>query len=350
MTKDAQDHAKLTERQLHILTALIRTYTQRPEPISSKQLVDENETLGVSSATVRNELAVLEQLGMIRAPHTSAGRIPTEEGYRYFVQRMLQEDKTLSLGEQKSLRLEFEQATRDIQSWLHTAAGILAKRTQAAALVTEPRSRMPLFKHLQLINTHGHLVLMVLVLEGGEITQQMLALAEEVSQEDLTRLAAQLNNQIAEQTAEQVRQRARTTADTLTQEVMELVADALDEAAQGGSYVIHSTGFSDILPEFTEGGAQQALRILEKSTLLTPLLSDVIGNENAPVQVMVGGDGQFEDMSHISIVMGRYGTRDFAGAISVLGPTRMRYGRAISTVRYMATLMSAMIQDVYGQK
>ena len=192
MNKDANPMPELTERQLYILAALIRTYIQQPEPVSSKQLVDE-QGLNVSSATVRNELAMLEQLGMIRSPHTSAGRVPTEDGYRYFVQNLLTEHD-LSITERQRIKYEFREAAQDIQKWLRTAANVLARRTSAAALVTEPRSRSVSFKHLQLIGMHGNVVLLVMVLEGGELTQQMLTLREVVDQERLSQVAAMIND------------------------------------------------------------------------------------------------------------------------------------------------------------
>ncbi|NJL93194.1 MAG: heat-inducible transcription repressor HrcA [Anaerolineae bacterium] len=224
---DAHHLPELTERQLTILAALIRAYIQTPEPISSKQISDADD-IGVSSATIRNEMAVLEQLGMIRAPHTSAGRVPTEAGYRYFVEHLLQEQE-LSRQEQRAIRAEFTQVAQDVHKWVRTAATVLAHRTQAAALVTEPRVRAARFKHLQLINTQGRLVLMILVLEGGELLQHLLTLAETVDQERLTQISLLINASYGGETAEGIRQKARTVGDTLTHEVLDLVAEMLAE-------------------------------------------------------------------------------------------------------------------------
>jgi heat-inducible transcriptional repressor len=348
MNTDAPSSPELTERQLHILAALIRAYIGLPEPVSSKQLVDENE-FGISSATVRNELSLLEQLGMIRSPHTSAGRIPTEEGYRYFVRHLLQEQK-LPVMEQRRIQAEFQSADKDIHKWVRTAASVLARQNNAAALVTEPRSQGARFKHLQLIGMHGPLVLLVLVLDGGDLLQQMLTLAEEADQERLTQVAAMINDQCPGETWQGIRQRAARVNDYLAQDVMELVSDILEEAEQGTSYAIHWYGFSDLLSKFEEvDGAQQALRFLDEKALLNEVLSDAIASKDESVRVIVGGDGRYDGISELSMVVSRYGTRHFAGAISVLGPTRMRYGRAISMVRYVSTLMSAMMQDVYGE-
>jgi heat-inducible transcriptional repressor len=163
-------------------------------------------------------------------------------------------------------------------------------------------------------------------------------------------VAAMINALCPGETWGGIRQRAARVSDDLAQDVMELVSDILQEAEHGSSYAIHWYGFSDLLSKFEEvDGAQQALRFLDEETLLNEVLSDAIASEDESIKVIVGGDGRYDGISELSMVVGRYGTRHIAGAISVLGPTRMRYGRAISMVRYVSTLMSAMMQDVYGE-
>lgn len=347
MNKDDTRMPELTERQIHILAALIQAYTHQPEPVSSKQLA-ESYDLGVSSATVRNEMVVLEQLGLVRAPHTSAGRVPTEEGYRYFVKHNLT-NQALSVLEQRSIKAEFEGVPGDVQNMVRMAASVLARRTDAAAIVTEPRARITRFRHVQLIHTYGQAVLMVLVLEGGDLLQQMLTLSEAVDQERLSHVAIMINDTCKSEPAAGVRQKARIVSDALAADVMELVADTLSAAEAGRTFTIHSYGFGDVLQHFGESaGAQQVLRILDEKRLLNNVLTEVIEKEDDPVQVIVGGDGRFDDLDRLSIVLGRYGTSQLVGAISVLGPTRMRYGRVISTVRYVAMLMSDMMRGVYG--
>lgn len=337
---------ELTERQLEILAAVIKAYTHIPEPVSSKQIAESTD-LGVSPATIRNDLVTLEQLGFVRAPHTSAGRVPTEEGYRYFV-RYLGSEKRLAPTEMRNIRAAFASSEQDLKRWIRTAAGILARHTDTAALVTEPRSKARTLKHVQLISTHGHLVLMVLVLEGGDVVQQMLTLKEIVSQERLSNVAAYINDVCLGLSSQLIHAKARTTPDALSQDVLELLADVLAEAEQGESFTMVMYGFSDLVPRFGEGiGAKQALRLLDEKSALDDLLNDAIESDD-PVKVIIGGGGR-NDISELSIVIGKYGTHNLKGAVSVLGPTRMRYGRAISTVRYVATLMSAMMEDIYGE-
>ncbi len=349
MSKDAYNLPELTDRQLKILGALIRTYIRDAQPVSSKQLVDDHD-LKVSSATVRNEVVMLEQLGMVRAPHTSAGRVPTDQGYRYYVQHLL-EEKSLSVPEQQRIRAEFAAVAQDVQQWMKTAAAILVRDTNAAAFVTEPRSVSPCFKHLQLIGMHGQVVLLVLVLEGGDLSQQMLTLSQTADQERLSQVAAMINDIATGENAAGIRQKATTVHDDLAHDTLELVADVMLESESATRFAVHWYGFGDVLEKFNEGeSAQQALRILDEKPLIYNILNHAWQTEaeSDDVRVLVGGEGHFEELSDLSLVIGRYGTRHISGALSVLGPTRMRYGRAISTVRYVSTLMSAMMQDVYG--
>ncbi|HLA45036.1 MAG TPA: HrcA family transcriptional regulator, partial [Aggregatilineales bacterium] len=162
-------------------------------------------------------------------------------------------------------------------------------------------------------------------------------------QERLSQVAAMINDICHGKTAVGVRQKSQEVHDFLAQEVMELAAEVMHESDENGSLAIHWYGFSELLPRFEEGsGAQQALRILDEKTLIDELLKETIAADADDVRVLVGGEGR-EEFSELSIVIGRYGTRNMAGAISVLGPIRMRYGRAISTVRYVSNLMTAMI-------
>ena len=169
MTQDAQTSEHLTERQQRILELIIQHYVSANRPVGSKALV---EPLDVSSATIRNDMVVLEEAGLITSPHTSAGRIPTEAGYRYYVQH-IQGTGQLSLVERRMIAHQFHQAPTDIEQWMRLAATMLSRTAQSASLVTAPYSRNTRFKHLELIATQGRMVLMVLVLHNGDVRQRI---------------------------------------------------------------------------------------------------------------------------------------------------------------------------------
>ncbi len=335
----------LTERQERILSLIIRAYAARPEPVGSKLITEMG--LNVSSATIRNEMSVLEELGFVASPHTSAGRIPTESGYRYFVRRLLDETE-LPEPERRAIAEEFSSGRGDLDNGLRLAVTTLARASQGAALVTRPQSAGAQFKHLELISTQGRLALAVLVLYGGGVRQQMLTLADPLTQDILSACAARLNMICDKLTGEQIRQKSRTLDTPLEREMMELVADTLSDA-DAPPMIAYRDGLTDVLREFTESdAAQQAVRLMEGQTLLPTITDGHFGEEIGGVQVVIGGDGQLPETRSLSIVLARYGVNNqVTGVLGVLGPTRMRYGRAIASVRYVAGLVSGLIDALY---
>ncbi len=344
----------LSDRQQLILSLVIREYTDTATPVSSKALV-EKYGLDVSSATVRHELATLTEMGYLRQPHTSAGREPTEVGYRYFVQRLIGETE-LPIAEQNTISHQFYQTRGDIEQWMRLAASVLAHHGRGASLVTAPRQEQARFKHLELIATQGRLVLLVLVLSGGEVRQQMLTLAEPVSQEVLSATAQRITATCVGLDAEAVlaverRASAEAGAPTLEQEVIRLVAEMLRKAEAFSAGEVFRDGVANVLaePEFASSeSARQALRVLEERTYLEQFLSKAVAPSVGGVQVVIGGDNAWQELRDFSMVLARYGVPGYAtGALGVFGPQRMPYGRAISTVRFVAGLMSNLIYEIY---
>lgn len=338
----------LTERQETILTLIIRDYVDAATPISSKGLV-EKYNLGISSATIRNEMGELTEKGYLRQPHTSAGREPTEAGYRYFVQRLANENE-LPVAEQRTISHQFYQARRDVDEWMRLAASVLAHHSRGASLVTAPHQEQSRFKHIELIATQGRMVLLVLVLTGGEVRQQMLTLAEPVSQEVLSEAAKHINQLCATLDGAGVATQAPTLP-TLEQEVVRLVADMMKRAEAFSASEVFRDGVSNMLaePEFAgNDSARQALRVLEERTYLEEFLTKAISPNVGGVQVVIGGDNAWQELKDCSMVLARYGVTGYAtGAMGILGPQRMAYGRVISTVRYVAGLMSDLMYEIY---
>src|SRR5512135_779728 len=157
----------LTERQRLILALIIHTYVETALPVGSKSLI-ERYKLDTSSATIRNDMVELTEAGYLRQPYTSAGRVPTEEGYRYFVRQLMGQTE-LPSNTKRTIAHQFYQAGHDVDRWMRLAASVLAQHSQAASLVTAPHPEQSRFKHLELISTLGRQVLMVLVLSGGDV-------------------------------------------------------------------------------------------------------------------------------------------------------------------------------------
>ena len=158
---------ELSERQKNLLLIIIRDYIDSAQPVGSKRLV-EHYHLDLSSATIRNEMSALTELGYLRQPHTSAGRVPTEEGYRFFVGQLMNQAE-LPKAVQHTISHQFRQARSDVDQWMHLAASVLAHQSQGASVVTAPHAESARFQHVELISTQGRQVLMVLVLIGGEV-------------------------------------------------------------------------------------------------------------------------------------------------------------------------------------
>jgi heat-inducible transcriptional repressor len=346
MTLDDVQLPELTRRQEEILSLIVRAYTQSPEPVSSKFLV-ETFNLAVSTATIRNEMALLEEFGYIAAPHTSAGRIPTEAGYRYFVKRLLNASD-LSAAEQTRIAQKFQSSSLEAEQWLRLAATILSRTVQTAALVTPPVAETSRFQHLELISIQGRLVLMVLVLHGGSVHQQMLNLAEPVPQDRLSDVASRINNVSLNLTANEMRMK-NVQLQLLEREVADLAADLMDRSDNNQVHLIYREGLSDILNSFQHSeGAQQAVRVFEERAFLNMILNEVLTPLMNTVQVVIAGEGRWEEMSHLSMVLSRYGiSGQVSGTIGVLGPTHINYGKAISTVRYVSGLMTDRVANLY---
>lgn len=337
----------LSERQKLILTLVIHEYIRTAAPVGSQSLV-ERYRLDMSSATVRNELAALTDLGLLRQPHTSAGRIPTEDGYRFFVGRLIQ-NIDLPGQTRRTISHQFYQMRNDVEQWMRLAASILAHQSQAASLVTSPHSEQPRVKHLELISTRGRQVLMVLVLVGGEIHQRIISLAEPVSQEQLSAAADRLTRLIQNQDPNALTT-AQLPTDALSLDVLSWIRQEIKQVQDVVTGEIYLDGLTNVLaePEFSgPEEARRALRFLEERSVLEDLLSrTVMTGQVGGVQVLIGGEGTWDDLRQCSIVLARYGAPGLTtGTLGVLGPMRMPYVKTISTVRFLANLLSDLVTE-----
>ena len=342
-------NTELSERQQTVLRLIIQEYVSSATPVSSKT-ISSDYSLGVSSATIRNEMAALEEMGYLTHPHTSAGRVPTEAGYRYFVQKLM-EQIDLPVEEQRMISHQFHQARLELDQWLRLSAAVLAHTTQNASLVTAPKSERCYLKHLELIAIQDDVILVILVLQSGTVKQQILALDQPTEQEDLHSLSRRLTSLWAGLDAvEIIASTAMLTG--LAAKVGEIVSSMMDRIDARRSSDIYHDGLLNILtqPDFKHReGVQQVIRALEERRLVDQLVAKVV--QVGGVQIIIGGEGEWDELSEVGIVLGRYGIGDtITGAMGVVGPVRMTYGRAVSIVRYMSQLMSGILSDLYGVK
>ena len=341
----------LSDRQQNLLLLIIRDYIETAQPVGSKRLV-ERYHIDLSSATIRNEMAALTEMGFLRQPHTSAGRVPTEEGYRVFVGQMMNQSAELPQSIQQTISHQFYQSRADVEQWMTLAASVLAHQSQGVSLVTAPHPERARFKHVELISTQGRQVLMVMVMAGGEVSQQILTLAEPVAQERLSQTAARLSATLAGRGLDEVAS-LPTRSDALEQDILTLIIADLRRMEENFSGQIYTDGQTNLLaePEFAESDeARRALKLFEERGTLQDLLARTsTGSTVGGLQVLIGGEGGWEELRQCSMVLARYGVPGLAtGMLGVLGPMRMSYAKTIPTVRFIAGLLSDLVTENIG--
>lgn len=339
---------ELSQRCQTILRLVVREYIRTATPVSSKA-IGEQYNLGISSATIRNEMATLEENGYLTHPHTSAGRVPTEKGYRYFVEKLMGESH-LSPTERRTISHQFHQARLELDQWMRLSAAVLAHNAQSASLVTAPKSSCCQVKHLELISIQDEVVLLILVLKEGTVKQQILTLDAPMTQPELGPIARRLTHLWSGRDQTEILATFDSLMD-IEQEIAKVVLDTMRRLDSRTSSEIYRDGLLNVLdqPEFAQSeNAQQIVRALEERQIIENMVSEVM--ERGGLQIIIGGEGRWDNLSEVSVVLARYGIRNQAiGALGVLGPIRMQYGRAVSVVRYVSQLMSDLISDLYGQ-
>lgn len=340
--------SEMTPRRQAVLGLVIRSFVDKGQPIGSKAFV-QGYGLEISPATIRNEMAALEEMGYLTHRHTSAGRVPTEQGYRYFVEHLLGETE-LPLPEQYMIRHQFHQARLELDQWVRLAVAVLAHTTRKAAVATPPRARESQFKHLELISLRDNLVLLVLVLQGGTVKQQMLTLDQPMDQESLSRLSVQLTEQCKGLTGSQISARLAALSG-FSGQIGELVGDVMNSVDNRTTDAVYRDGLVHILaePEFAEGGqVRQMVHTLEGSSLVDVVMTTAEPLEIGGIQVLIGGEGKWQEFAELSLVLSRYGVVGGAsGLLGVVGPIRMSYDHTIGAVRYVSRLMSDLVGDWY---
>jgi heat-inducible transcriptional repressor len=360
--QDEQPHPlrpafELTDRQRSVLRAVVEDYVFTAIPVGSKMLV-ERHRLRVSPATIRSAMAELEAMGLLSHPHTSAGRVPSDLGYRVYVEALMREAQ-LDRADQLMIRHQFSQVQLTSNEWLRLAASILAGSTHSAAVVTPARSRRARFGHLQLVELADQTRLAVLVLSDGNVVQRRLdrpmldrlARGSAFGQAELDTVAGKLNVELGTLSAPMLRRRLGRFS-PLEAHVAEVVAQMLEESDGAAVEEVFTDGLPYVLeqPEFAQGSKLRGvLEVLQRSDFLEQLLP--VLTRRGGVHVIIGHENTLDAMHEVSLVFAPYGEPDRAlGMLGVLGPTRMPYPRAIPTVRYLSNLMNELITSHYGER
>ncbi|MCL2051412.1 MAG: heat-inducible transcriptional repressor HrcA [Lachnospiraceae bacterium] len=338
----------LDDRKLKILQAIIRNYLETGEPVGSRT-ISKFADLNLSSATIRNEMADLEEMGYILQPHTSAGRIPSDKGYRLYVDTMM-EEKTREIEELKETLLK---KADKIDKVLKEAAKVLAQNTNYASMISAPSYIRNKLKFIQLSKVDQHQLLAVIVVEGNVIKNHILKITDQLDDETLLKLNILLNTHLNGLSIEEInlsmihrlKQQAGTYS-AIVSEVIEAVGEAIkaDEDLE-----IYTSGATNILkyPELADHQkASELITTFEEKQLLTELVNENKDKETGStgIQVYIGNETPIESMKDCSIVTATYELDEgMRGTIGIVGPKRMDYDKVVGVLKSL----KSQLEDIY---
>jgi heat-inducible transcriptional repressor len=294
-------------------------------------------------------MAHLEEEGYITRPHPSAGGLPTDKGYRYYVRSLI--DLYLPVAEQRLIIHLFHQVERDIEEWLRLAVTVIAQMAQNVAVVTKPKPTGCRFKHLELVALQDSLALIVLVVWGARVKQQLTTFDQVITQPGLTAIANKLNDIYRDLTSSQI-QAKPVNLSPAEQQTNDHVLGMM-QAEDGQQYdepYLDGLHFIVSQPEFAHAHRlQELIEAVEHKNLLQAILPPRLDAEK--VAVIIGKENEAEVIQDCSVVISQYGILDEAvGAIGVVGPTRMPYARTIPAVSYLSSVLSRLVAELYGKK
>lgn len=348
---------ELDERKMKILQAVIKNYLETGEPVGSRT-ISKYTDLNLSSATIRNEMADLEEMGYIVQPHTSAGRIPSDKGYRLYVDTMMQQmdtamqEKSREVEELKDLLLEKEEKMDQL---LKSVAKTLAVNTNYASMISSPSYSGNRLKFIQLSRVDANQLIAVIVLEGNILKNSMISVSEELDDETLLKLNVLLNTHLNGLPIEEInlglvarlKQQAGIHSD-IVGEVIDAVAESIkaDEDLE-----IYTSGANNIFkyPELADQQkASEIISTFEEKQMLTTLVQDTLSKENnTGIQVYIGDETPVSSMKDCSVVTATYELGEgMKGTIGIIGPKRMDYEKVVGTLQ---TLMKQ-LDALYGKK
>jgi heat-inducible transcriptional repressor len=336
------------DRKLEVLRAIVEDYVATEEPVGSKSLVERHH-LGVSPATVRNDMAALEDEGFITQPHTSAGRVPTDKGYRLFVDR-LTTVKAMSGAEKRAIATFLDGAI-DLDDVVQRSVRLLAQLTRQVAVVQYPTLSRSTVRHVEVVPLAPNRLLLVLILSTGRVEQRLVELPAEISDHDLSDLRLRINRAaVGERIADaatrlaavpgQVGETVRPAVESAVASLVEAMSDhrSDERVAVGGTANLAHFGDSFDLT------IRPMLEALEEHVVLLKLLGEA--TTGGAVTVRIGHEGPYQELSSTSVVATGYGPHDQALAtLGVVGPTRMDYPGSMAAVRAVARYVSRILDE-----
>ncbi|WP_067432655.1 heat-inducible transcriptional repressor HrcA [Nocardioides jensenii] len=336
------------DRRLAVLRAIVEDYVSTEEPVGSRALVERHQ-LGVSPATVRNDMAALEEEGFIAQPHTSAGRVPTDKGYRLFVDK-LTTVKPMSAAEQRAISSFLEGAV-DLDDVVQRSVRLLAQLTRQVAVVQYPTLSRSTVRHVEIVALAANRLLLVLILSTGRVEQRVVELAGELADDDLAQLRTRVNRATIgevisdaalalDDVVDQLPREARPVATAVVAALVEAMSDhrSDERVAVGGTSNLARFG------DGFESTVRPILEALEEHVVLLKLLGEA--GSGGAVTVRIGHEGPYQQLATTSVIATGYGPEDQAlASLGIVGPTRMDYPATMATVRAVARYVSRILNE-----
>ena len=345
---DQNDAIDLGARETEVLKTIIRQHIVSGEPIGSKS-VSGGLRLDLSAASIRNVMAELEERGLLKQPHTSAGRVPTDQAYRLYVDRLLRRQR-VSAGQAQAIDSALANSRGEIPDLLSEATRQLSQFSNQVGLVLAPQLQRVVIDRLEFVRIDARRVVAILVARSGVVHNRMLEAKEPTEQHELDRIGRYLTDELGGLTLPEMRDRLlarmaeeRAAYDRMLKQSLELGQQALETTPEDDDLLVD--GASNLIgsPEFAEVQTMRALfRTLEEKKSLIGLLGQVI--EGGGVQVIIGEENTNSELNRCSLVVAGYGSNDRnLGTLGIVGPTRMEYARAIALVDHLASVLSRLL-------
>ncbi|NLY42548.1 MAG: heat-inducible transcription repressor HrcA [Clostridiaceae bacterium] len=346
---------ELGERKRKILQAIIDDYIDCAEPVGSRKIAKKHE-LGLSSATIRNEMADLEDMGYLEQPHTSAGRIPSDLGYRLYVDQLM-EKYQLTVAEINRIKLAMELKMRELNQVIQEASYAISKLTQYTTIISTPKMGKSTIKYLRIIPIDQFNSLLVLVTDTGVVKNYKIKTYNELDSDFIERLNIILNNKLTGLTLEQINsQRMQEIKkeivcdEEILTSIFGHISDCINDINSADLYLEGTTNIFNY-PEYNDiEKAKEFFSFVEQKDKLIKLLNKVNGSKK--INVLIGRENEFSELRECSIVTSTYSIGNkVIGLIGVIGPTRMRYAKTISSLEYLTdNLNRTLLKLFYGDK
>jgi heat-inducible transcriptional repressor len=344
----------LDDRKRKILQAIINDYISTAEPIGSRTIAKKHE-LGLSSATIRNEMADLEEMGYLAQPHTSAGRVPSDKGYRFYVDQLMRAGE-LSREEIESIKYALEMHISELSQLLKQASVVMSRLTKYTSLALTPEKEGNTLKAVQVVPVERGKALVIVITNAGIIKNSLVKIPETVLPEFLISVSNIFNEKLSGLTIEQINMPVIREIEVLlgsSQEILlPILSGVTDCINQIDSPEVYLDGMTNILnyPEFNDlVKARDFLNMMDTKDILSKVLSG-IGKGNDNINIKIGRENNIEEMKECSLVTTTYNLGDIViGTIGIIGPTRMEYSKVLTVMEYIRNTINEQIEKLLGE-